>query len=102
LFHDCGNEENRQKDFDEVSLAEGLNETLSSTVPFKEDEDFEPCEELINFYDEDEIMEQPPYIVDDYLDDLIQICSCRQDWGCLIFVGDPIYDIEGTYQIKDT
>jgi len=38
LFHDCGNEENCQKDLDEVFLAEGLNETLSSTVPFEEDE----------------------------------------------------------------
>jgi hypothetical protein len=38
LFHDYGNEDNCQTDIDEVSLAEGLNETLSSTVPFKEDE----------------------------------------------------------------
>jgi hypothetical protein len=29
-FHDCGNEENCQKDLDEVSLAEGLNKTLLS------------------------------------------------------------------------
>jgi hypothetical protein len=28
LFHDFGNEEKCQKDLDEVSLAEGLNETL--------------------------------------------------------------------------
>jgi hypothetical protein len=34
LFHDCGNEEKCQKDLDEVSLAEGLNETLSSTISF--------------------------------------------------------------------
>jgi hypothetical protein len=34
LFHDCGNEENFQKDLDEVSLAEGLNETLLSDFPF--------------------------------------------------------------------
>jgi hypothetical protein len=38
LFNGCGNEENCQKDLDEVSLAKYLNETLSSTVPFEEDE----------------------------------------------------------------
>jgi len=30
------NEENCEKDLDEVSLEEGLNETLSSIVPFNE------------------------------------------------------------------
>jgi len=38
LFHDYGNKKNCQKDLDEVSLAKGLNETLSSTIPFEEDE----------------------------------------------------------------
>jgi hypothetical protein len=38
LFHDFGNEENCQKDLDEVSLAEGLNETLLSDFPFEENE----------------------------------------------------------------
>jgi hypothetical protein len=27
--------------------------------------------------------------------------SFRWDLGCFIFYRDPIYDIEGTYQIKD-
>jgi hypothetical protein len=102
LFHDCGNEENFQKDLDEVSLAEDLNETLSSIVPFEEDEFIQLCEEVINFYDVDEIMEQPPDTVDDHIDDFIQIGRCKWDLGCFIFYGDPIYDIEGTSQIKDT
>jgi hypothetical protein len=38
LFRECGNEENFKKDLDEVSLVEDLNETLSSTVHFEEDE----------------------------------------------------------------
>jgi hypothetical protein len=59
LFHEFGNEENCQKNLDKVSFPEGLNETLSSTIPFKEDEVVESCEELINFYDAYEIMEQP-------------------------------------------
>jgi hypothetical protein len=73
LFHDCGNEENFQKDLDEVSLAEGMNETLLSTIPFEEDEVVQSCEEVINFYDADEIMKQPPDIVDDHIDDFIQV-----------------------------
>jgi hypothetical protein len=96
LFHDCGNEENYQKDLDEVSLAKGMNETLSSTVPFKEDEVIQSCEEVINFYDADEIMEQPPDTIDDHIDDFIQIGRCTWDLGCFIFYRDPIYDIEGT------
>jgi hypothetical protein len=71
LLHDYGNEENCQKYLDEVSLAKGLNETLSSTVPFEEDEVIQYCEEVISFYDADEIMEQPPDTVDDHIDDFI-------------------------------
>jgi hypothetical protein len=52
LFHDCGNEENYQKDLDEVSLAEDLNKTLFSTIPFEEHEVIQSCEEVINFYDQ--------------------------------------------------
>ena len=35
VFHDFGNEQNYQKDIDEVSLAEGMNETLLSGLPFE-------------------------------------------------------------------
>jgi hypothetical protein len=35
LFHDFGNEQNYQKDIDEVSLVEGMNETLLSGLPFE-------------------------------------------------------------------
>jgi hypothetical protein len=71
LFHDFGNEENFQKDIDEVYLTEGLSETLLSTVPFEEDEVVQSFEEVINSHDTDEIMEQPPDIVDDHIDDFI-------------------------------
>jgi hypothetical protein len=89
LFHDCGNEEKIQKDLDEVSLAEGLNKTLSSIVPFEEDEVIQSCEEVINFYDANEIMEQPPDTFDHHIDDFIQIGRCRWDLGCFIFYEDP-------------
>jgi len=46
---------------------------LSSTVPFEQDEVIQCCEEVISFYDADEIIEQPPYIVHDHIDDFIQI-----------------------------
>jgi hypothetical protein len=81
LFHDCGNEENYQKDLDVVFLAEGLKETLSSTIPFEEDEVIYSCEEVISFYDVDEIKEHPPNIVDDHIDDFIHIGRCRWDLG---------------------
>jgi hypothetical protein len=100
LFHDCGNEENCQKDLDEVSLAEGLNETLLSTFPFEENEVIQSCEEVINSYDADEFMEQPSDIVDDHIDDFIQVGRRRWDVGCFIIDRDPIYDIEGSSQEK--
>jgi hypothetical protein len=64
LFHHCVNEEKIQKDLDEVSLVEGMNETLLSIFMLEEDEVIQLCEEVIKFYDENEIMEQPPNIVD--------------------------------------
>jgi hypothetical protein len=79
-----------------------LNETLLSSFPFEENEVIHSCEEVINSYDADEIMEQPLDIVDDHIDDFIQTGRCKWDLGCFIFYGDPIYDIEGTSQIKDT
>jgi hypothetical protein len=102
LFHDCGNEENFQKDLDEVFLVEGLKETLSSTSPFEEAKVIQYCEEVINLYDAGEIMEHPPYTVEDHIDDFIQIGRCKWDLGCFIFYMDPIYDIEGASWIKDT
>jgi hypothetical protein len=38
VFHECGNEESHQKDLDEVSLVEVLNDTLLSTLPFEKNE----------------------------------------------------------------
>jgi hypothetical protein len=102
LFHNFGNEENFQKDLDEVSLAEGMNETLLSSFPFEENEIIQSCEEVINSYDANEIMEQPPDIVDDHIDDFIQTGRGKWGFGCFIFYEDTIYDIESTSQIKDT
>jgi hypothetical protein len=89
-----------QENLDEVSFAEGLNETLLSTFPFEEDEVVQSCEEVINTYDTGEIMEQPPDIVDNHIDDFIQVGRRRWDFGRFIFYRDPIYDIEGSPQEK--
>jgi hypothetical protein len=46
-------------------------------------------------------MKEPFDMVDEHIDTFIQ--TGRRGWelGCFIFNGDPIYDIEGTSQIKD-
>jgi hypothetical protein len=100
LFHDYGNEENCQKDLDEVSLAEGLNENLLSAFLFEENEVIQSCEEVISSYDADKFMEQPSDIVDERIDDFIQVGRRRWDVGCFIIDRDPIYDIEGSSQAK--
>jgi hypothetical protein len=86
---------------DEVSLAEGLDETLISTFPLEEDEVVQSCEEVINSDDAVEFMEKPPDIVDDHIDDFIHIGRCGWDLGHVIFYKDPIYDIEGISPINN-
>jgi hypothetical protein len=98
LLHECGNKENCQKDLDEVSLAEGLNETMLSPFPFEENEFLQSCEEVINSYDADEFVEQPSNTVDDHIDDFIQVGRRIWDVGCFIIDRDPIYEIEGGSQ----
>jgi hypothetical protein len=71
LFHDFGNEERCQKDLDEVSLAEGLNEMLLSDFPFEGNKVIQSCEKVISSYDADEFVEQHSDIVDDHIDDFI-------------------------------
>jgi hypothetical protein len=71
LFYDYGNEENYQKDLDEIYLAEGLNETLLSSLPFEENEFQKSFEEVIISYDANEFMEKTSHIVEDHIDDFI-------------------------------
>jgi hypothetical protein len=40
-------------------------------------------------------------MVDQHIDDFIHIGRRRWDMGCFIFYGDPIYDIEGSFQMKN-
>jgi hypothetical protein len=100
LFHDCGNEENCQRDLNEVSFAEGPNETLLSAFPSEENEVTQSCEEVISSYGADEFVEQPSDIVDEHIDDFIQTGRRKWDLSCLKFDRDPIYDIEGGSQAE--
>jgi hypothetical protein len=71
LFHNFGNKENCQKDLDEVSLAQYLNETLIYVFPFEENKVLQSCEEVMSSYDAYEFMEQSSDRVDNRIDDFI-------------------------------
>jgi hypothetical protein len=58
--------------------------------------------EMVNFIHTDDLMKDPLEMVDDHIDTFICIGRHRWDMSCFIFYGDPIYDIEGHSQIKDT
>jgi hypothetical protein len=57
--------------------------------------------EMVNFSHTDGLMKEPLDVVDEHIDTFIHIGRCRWDMGCFIFDGDPIYDIEGTFQVKN-
>jgi len=46
-------------------------------------------------------MKEPLDVVDEHIDTFIRIGRHRWDMGCLIFDGDPICDIEGTFKINN-
>jgi hypothetical protein len=71
-----------------ISLDEG-EVVLPHLPPVHEDE------EMINISDMDDLMEDPSDVVDQHIDDFIHVGRHRWGVGCIIFYGDPIYDIEG-------
>jgi hypothetical protein len=75
-----------------------LNETLLYAFPFEEVEVVQSYEEVIIFYDAYELMEQPPDIVGNHIDEFIQVGRCRWDVGCFIIDRDPIYNIEASFR----
>jgi hypothetical protein len=50
---------------------------------------------MVIFSHNDDFMKEPLDLVDDHIDRFIQTRRHRWDVGCLIFYGDPIYDIGG-------
>jgi hypothetical protein len=77
-----------------------MNETLLYAFHFEENEVIQSCEEVINSYDVDELMEQPSDIDDKHIGDFIQVGRRRWDVGCFIIDRDPIYEIEVRSQAK--
>jgi hypothetical protein len=69
---------------------------LLSAFPFEENKFIQSCEEVINSYGADELVEKPSDIVDKHIDDLIQVGRRRWDVGFFIIDKDPIYDVEGS------
>jgi hypothetical protein len=89
LFHECGNEENFQRDLDEYSLVEGLNKTVLYAFPFKENEVLHSYEEVIISCGLDKFVEQPSDIVDDHIDDFIQVGRHRWMWVASLLIEIP-------------
>jgi hypothetical protein len=58
-------------------------------------------EEVTSPNDTNNFMEDPSDMVDHHIDDFIYIGRCRWDVSCFIFYGDPIYDMEGSFQMKN-
>jgi hypothetical protein len=78
----------------EESYQEDLNETLEYEV-------VQPCEEVLNSNITSEFVEQPSEIVENHIDYFICVWKHGCDIGCFGYDGDPIYDIEGNFQIKN-
>jgi hypothetical protein len=57
--------------------------------------------EMVNFGYTDGLMKETLDVVDQHVDTFIRIEKHIWDMGCFIFDGDPIYDIDGTFQVKN-
>jgi hypothetical protein len=77
-----------------ISLDEG--EVVLPHLPLVHED-----EEMINISDADDLVEEPYDVVDQHIDDLINVGRHRWGVGCIIFYGDPIYDVEGSSQAKE-
>jgi hypothetical protein len=68
--------------------------TLASILPTHKDKD------MVDFDNTYDPMKENLDEVDENIDTFINIWRHRWDMCCFIFYGDPIYDIEGTFQMK--
>jgi hypothetical protein len=74
---------------------------LVSIFPLEEDEVFKPFEEVINPSDVGKFMEHPSNTIENYINNFICVHKQGCDIVCFSFDGDPIYEIEGNFQIKN-
>jgi hypothetical protein len=51
--------------------------------------------------DTNDFMEDLSNIIGQHIDDFIHVGKCGWDMGSFVFYGDPIYDIEGNFQIRN-
>jgi hypothetical protein len=58
-------------------------------------------EEMVSFNDTNDFMEDLSNMVDQHIDDFIHVGRHGWDISCSSFDGDPIYDIEGGFQVKN-
>jgi len=58
-------------------------------------------EEAMSLNDIDDSVEDPSDVVDHHINDFIYIGRHRWDVRFFVFDGDPIYDMEGGFQIKN-
>jgi hypothetical protein len=96
IYEESCQEDLHNEDPDETSVSIiSLDEGEVVLPPAHEDE------EMINISDMDDLVEDPSDMVDQHIDDFIHVGRRRWGVGCIIFYGDPIYDIEGSSQEKE-
>jgi hypothetical protein len=83
---------------------EDPNETSMSVILLDEGKVVLPPthedEEMISISDTNDLVEDPYDMFDQHIDGFIHVGRCRWGVGCIIFYGDPIYDVEGISQAK--
>jgi hypothetical protein len=72
-----------------------LKPPLASVLPTHEKK------EMVNFSHTDSLMRENLDVVDENIDTLYILGGTYGTWVVSFFDGDPIYDIEGTFQVKN-
>jgi hypothetical protein len=85
-----------EEHFHEMHHVEDPTESAQAFVlPAHEDE------EMVSFNDTNDFMEDLSDTVDQHIDYFIHVERSGWDIGCYSFGGDPIYDIEGGFRVKN-
>jgi hypothetical protein len=85
-----------EEDSHEMHHVEDLVEAAQAFVlPTHEDKEMVSCSHTDGF------MKEPLDVVGEHIDDFIHVGRHRWEVGCSSFDGDPIYDIEGGFRVKN-
>jgi hypothetical protein len=95
--YDLNDEEYVDKeDSHEVHHVEDPVESSQAFIlPTHEDEEMVSCSHTYGF------MKEPLDVIGEHIYDFIHVGRCTWDVGCSSFDGDPIYDIEGGFRVKN-